>query len=166
MLMDIFEKGPGSPFFNFFDVVWDHLRENLRGKLIAPFLGGPYGETLEKGEISLAYGESGFHIKYWEAIYPLRIESYARVIERRLDSLKERLGGKDPDYVRLLGILQVFKNLPENMAGDGGRNAQITLGKELLWRAAEESEEARAHKRALGNARRVGEATGGVARAG
>ncbi|HYP29598.1 MAG TPA: malto-oligosyltrehalose synthase [Blastocatellia bacterium] len=144
MLMDIFEKGPGSPYSNFFDVVWDHLRENLRGKLIAPFLGGPYGETLERGEISLVYGADGFRVKYWETVYPLRIESYAQVIGRRIDSFRERLGEEDPDYVRLFGILQVFKNLPEDVSVDGGRNAQITLGKELLWQATEENEEVRA----------------------
>ncbi|HEY9230961.1 MAG TPA: alpha-amylase family glycosyl hydrolase, partial [Blastocatellia bacterium] len=56
MLMDVFEKGPGSPYFAFFDILWDHLRENLRGKVIAPFLGKPYGETLESGELRLQYG--------------------------------------------------------------------------------------------------------------
>ncbi|HVF89814.1 MAG TPA: malto-oligosyltrehalose synthase, partial [Blastocatellia bacterium] len=144
MLMDLFEKGPGSPYFDFFDVVWDHLRENLRGKLIAPFLGGPYGETLEKNEVSLVYGPEGFGIKYRETTYPLRAESYSRVIERRIGSLKERLGEDNPDYARLFGILQVFKNLPEDTAVDGGRNAQIMLGKELLWQATGESDEARA----------------------
>lgn len=149
MLMDIFERGTGSVYHEFFDVVWDHLRENLRGKLIAPFLGSPYGETLEKKELTLQYDEAGFSIRYYETVYPLRIESYSKIVEHDLDRFKERLGEEQPDYVRLLGILQVFKGFeaepPSAETGDGlsARNAQVSLAKELLWQAARESGEVR-----------------------
>ncbi|HET9528851.1 MAG TPA: malto-oligosyltrehalose synthase [Blastocatellia bacterium] len=132
MLMDIFEKGPSSPFFDFFDVVWDHLRENLRGKLIAPFLGSPYGETLEKGELSLGYGEGGFSIKYYETIYPIRIESYASIIGHRFDDLKETLGDRHPDFVKALGTVYIIENLPREPEAAEARNAQIVIAKELL----------------------------------
>jgi (1->4)-alpha-D-glucan 1-alpha-D-glucosylmutase len=132
MLMDIFEKGPSSPFFDFFDVVWDHLRENLRGKLIAPFLGSPYGETLEKGELALEYGEEGFSIKYYETVYPIRIESYAAILKHRFDDLKERLGRRHPDFVKALGTIYIIENLPGGRETAEARNAQITIAKELL----------------------------------
>ena len=45
--------GPaGTP--NFFDVDWETADPDLRGKVLAPFLGRPYGEALEAGEIRLA----------------------------------------------------------------------------------------------------------------
>jgi len=132
MLIDIFEKGPASPYFEFFDIVWDHLRENLRGKLIAPFLGNPYGETLEKGEISLQYGEDGFSIRYYETIYPIRIESYATIISHRLDRLKEQLGEEHPDYIRTLGIIDVLRHLDCERDGSNRRGPQIKLTKDLL----------------------------------
>ncbi len=144
ILMDIFERGTGSDYHGFFDVVWDHLRENLRGKLIAPFLGSPYGETLEKKELALEYNEAGFSIRYYETVYPLRIESYSKIVEHDLDSFKERLGEDHADYVKMLGILQVFKGLEaEQPATETGalsaRNAQVSLAKDLLWNAARES---------------------------
>lgn len=132
MLMDIFEKGPSSDYFDFFDVVWDHLRENLRGKLIAPFLGGPYGEVLEKGEITLQYGEQGFSIRYYETNYPVRIESYADILSHRIDILKERLGAEHPDFIRLLGAIEVLRHLHCERRDTAARGPQIRLTKDLL----------------------------------
>jgi (1->4)-alpha-D-glucan 1-alpha-D-glucosylmutase len=132
ILMDIFEKGPSSPFFGFFDVVWDHLRENLRGKLIAPFLGNPYGETLENGELKLEYSEGGFWVKYYDTVYPLRIESYAAILKHRFEVLKERLGARHPDFVKALGTIYIIENLPREREADEARNAQIAIAKELL----------------------------------
>jgi (1->4)-alpha-D-glucan 1-alpha-D-glucosylmutase len=132
MLMDIFEKGPSSPYFGFFDVVWDHLRENLRGKLIAPFLGGPYGETLEKGELSLQYGEDGFSIRYYETSYPVRIESYADILSHRGEVLRGRLGEEHADLLKLLGAVEVLRHLRCEQGGDEGRGLRIRMIKELI----------------------------------
>ncbi len=55
MLMDVLENGEASPFADFFDIDWNHPYESMRGKVLAPFLGGFYGECLEKGEITLHY---------------------------------------------------------------------------------------------------------------
>ena len=64
MLMDILEKGPDSRYYNYFDVNWNHPYENIRGRLLSPMLGSRFGEALEKKEIALAYGPSGFTITY------------------------------------------------------------------------------------------------------
>ncbi len=131
MLMDIFEKGPHSPYFEFFDVVWDHLRLNLRGKLIAPFLGRPYGEALEHGEISLELGEQGFSARYYDKVYPIRIESYAEIISFGLDRLKEQLGEEDPDYIKIAGIIHILETF-DSAESDEIRNIQIRLAKDLF----------------------------------
>jgi (1->4)-alpha-D-glucan 1-alpha-D-glucosylmutase len=134
MLMDVFEKGPGSPYFGFFDILWDHLRENLRGKIIAPFLGKPYGETLESGELALQYGDGNFAVKYYDSVYPLRIESYATVISHQLSELQERLGADDHDFIKMLGIVVVLTNLADNAKADPlSRTAQMLLARDALW---------------------------------
>ncbi len=133
MLMDVFEKGRASAYFDFFDVTWDHLRENLRGKLIAPFLGGPYGETLEKGELSLDYTDAGFRVRYYETVYPIKIESYASVISHRLELLKLRLGEEHADYVKIVGITSMLENLASATDSAEARNAQTAVLKDLLW---------------------------------
>ena len=134
MLMDVFEKGPGSPYFAFFDILWDHLRENLRGKVIAPFLGKPYGETLESGELALQYGDGMFSVKYYDSVYPLRIESYATVIGHQLSDLQEHLGADDPDFIKMFGIVVVLTNLADNAQADPlSRTAQMLLARDALW---------------------------------
>ncbi|HKS39619.1 MAG TPA: malto-oligosyltrehalose synthase [Blastocatellia bacterium] len=133
MLMDVFEKGPGSPYFSFFDIVWDHLRENLRGKVIAPFLGKPFGETLESGEILLQYGDGVFSVKYYDSIYPLKIESYATIINHGLSELREQLGEEDASFIKLLGIASVLTGLSDDPNVDQmARTSQMILARDSL----------------------------------
>jgi len=42
MLMDVLENGRASPFFDFFDIDWNHPYENMKDKVLAPFLGNFY----------------------------------------------------------------------------------------------------------------------------
>ncbi len=134
ILMDVFEKGTASPYFSFFDIVWDHLRENLRGKVIAPFLGKPYGETLESGELSLQYDDGNFSVKYYESLYPLRIESYATIISHGLNELKKRLGEYDTDFIKMYGVVLVLTNLSEESNFEPlARAAQMLLAQDALW---------------------------------
>ncbi|RPH38236.1 malto-oligosyltrehalose synthase [bacterium] len=134
MLMDILEKGPDSRYYNYFDVNWNHPYENIRGRLLSPMLGSRFGEALEKKEIALAYGPSGFSINYYQQRLPLKIHSYMNVLTLHLPSLRRKLGGDHPDFIKLLGVLYSLKNLP---AG-GGENSnelydQTTFIKRMLW---------------------------------
>ncbi len=134
ILMDVFEKGTASPYFTFFDIVWDHLRENLRGKVIAPFLGKPYGETLESGELSLRYDNGNLSVKYYDSLYPLRIESYATIINHGLQELKRRLGEYDTDFIKMYGVVLVLTNLSEESNHEPlARTAQMLLAQDALW---------------------------------
>jgi (1->4)-alpha-D-glucan 1-alpha-D-glucosylmutase len=54
MLMDVLENGEASEFAEYFDIDWNHPYENMRAKILAPFLGEFYGDCLEKGEITWA----------------------------------------------------------------------------------------------------------------
>jgi (1->4)-alpha-D-glucan 1-alpha-D-glucosylmutase len=143
MLMDVFEKGRASAYFDFFDVTWDHLRENLRSKLLAPFLGSPYGETLEKGELSLEYADAGFRVRYFDTVYPIKIESYATVISHRLELLKLRLGEEHADYVKIVGIIYTLENLADETDSAEAHNAQTAIVKELVWNLFQTNAEVR-----------------------
>ena len=144
MLMDILEKGPDSRYYGFFDVIWNHPYENIRGKLLSPMLGSRFGEALENGEIVLAYGPAGFSIKYYQQRLPLRIHSYMNILTLHLPSLRRKLGGDHPDFIKLLGVLYSLKNLP---AG-GGENAgelydQTVFIKRMLWELYQSNQDIR-----------------------
>ncbi|MGE5443726.1 MAG: alpha-amylase family glycosyl hydrolase, partial [Ignavibacteriales bacterium] len=66
ILMDILENGKASSYLKFFDIEWNHPYESMKGRLLAPFLGRLYGESLEDGEIQLKYDENGFTVNYYD----------------------------------------------------------------------------------------------------
>lgn len=132
MLMDVLENGECSKYRHFFDIEWDHPCESIRGKLLAPFLGRFYGESLEDGEIQLRYGADGLSVNYYHLALPLKIESYTNVFTHQLSALKRKLGGDHPDFIKLLGILYVLKTLPSDEEIDE-RYDQITFIKRTLW---------------------------------
>jgi (1->4)-alpha-D-glucan 1-alpha-D-glucosylmutase len=132
MLMDVLENGKGSPYFNFFDIEWDHSYESIRGRLLAPFLGGFYGEALENGEIQLQYDQNGMAVNYHTLRLPLKVESYVNVLTYQLDGLEGSLGEDNPDFIKFLGILYVLRNLPSGKQMDA-RYDQIRFAKRILW---------------------------------
>jgi (1->4)-alpha-D-glucan 1-alpha-D-glucosylmutase len=131
-LMDILENGVNSEFYNFFDIVWEHPYPTIRGRLLAPFLGTFYAESLEQGQIKLNYGQRGFTIDYYQLSLPLKIESYTMVLTHGLSKLKTALGEAHSDYLKLLGVIYILKNLP--LADQRKeRLQQIMFVKKMLW---------------------------------
>ncbi len=111
LLMDVFEKCLLVLLRLLRHCVGPHRGEFSR-QGDRPFLGNPYGETLEKGELVLQYGEDGLSIRYYETVYPLSIKSYATLIDHRFDELRDRLGEESLDFVRVLGIETVLERIP------------------------------------------------------
>jgi (1->4)-alpha-D-glucan 1-alpha-D-glucosylmutase len=131
-LMDILENGSNSEFYNFFDIDWEHPYPAIRGKLLAPFLGKFYAQSLEQSEIKLNYGQNGFTIDYYRLSLPLKIESYTMVLMHGLSKFKASLGEEHPDYLKLLGVIYILKNLPlAEQRKD--RLEQIMFVKKMLW---------------------------------
>lgn len=142
-LIDVLENGPNSQFFKFFDIDWEHAYENIKGRVLAPFLGRFYGESLEDGEIALHYGPGGLTIRYYEMAFPVRIASYALVFSHRLAVLKKILGPDNSDFITLLGVLYVLRafSSDEEMVD---RYDQITFIKRILWELYSRNEDMRA----------------------
>ena len=134
-----------SEYFDFFDIEWIHPFEpSISGRVLAPFLGGLYGETLEKGELQLRYDEDGFTINYYNLRFPLLIESYVDVLTHNhgLKKLKKKLGRFHLDFLKLLGILYVLKTLSA-IEEEGDRADQVPFVKRMLWELYTTNEDVR-----------------------
>ena len=78
---DVLRHGRDSRYAAFFDIGWDRS-----GKLLAPFLGQPYGEALRDGTISLARDCDEPVIRYFDNQFPIRPEDRAEVVSARSDA--------------------------------------------------------------------------------
>lgn len=75
-LSDIFELGPDSEYFNYFDIDW----ESKDQKVLAPFLGKPLPEVLEDKDLGLVFSKKGFTLNYFDHAYPVSARSYEKIL--------------------------------------------------------------------------------------
>ncbi|MEZ4599235.1 MAG: malto-oligosyltrehalose synthase [Syntrophotaleaceae bacterium] len=130
-LGDVLENGPNSRFHRYFDIDWDHYYEAVRGKVLVPFLASYFSEALENGDIRLEFGEDGFQISYGFFRFPVRPESYPKILTPHLAPLRRKLGEDHPDFIKLLGILYILKTLPGE-ATEQERYEQLKFVKHTL----------------------------------
>src|SRR5215831_15218150 len=80
---DVLQNGTASAYAHFFDIDWEPDDPQLRGKVLAPFLGRSCAEALAAGEITLAHEpERGYVIKYFDHAFPVARADWSE-IERR-----------------------------------------------------------------------------------
>lgn len=121
-----------SSYTDYFDVCWNSPFANSQERILAPLLGDFYGESLEKGDIELQYEQNGLTVNYYSLKLPLRLESYTKFISHNLGKLTRTLGRNHPDFIKLLGILYILKNVPSEVVGKQ-RQDQIAFIKGLIW---------------------------------
>ncbi|RKP47443.1 malto-oligosyltrehalose synthase [Trinickia fusca] len=97
--LDILEWGRHSAHARHFDIDWHSPDPALRGKVLAPCLGAPYGEALAAGHIELAYDPewARFVVRYHEHVLPVCPVDYATILRAgehtELNALAERFDG-------------------------------------------------------------------------
>ncbi len=132
LLMDILEYGEDSEYFNYFEINWEHPYEDTRGRVLTPLLGDFYGNCLENGQLKLSYNEEGLSINYYDFQVPLKVESYGEFISHNLEQLSQKLGKRNPDVIKLLGVLYIIKSIPTEQFSQQ-RKDQALFVKGLLW---------------------------------
>ncbi|MHB8875702.1 MAG: malto-oligosyltrehalose synthase [Myxococcaceae bacterium] len=87
--LDVLENGQASAHAAYFDIDWSPAKDELRGKLLAPFLGEPYGAALEKGELELKFDEEAgsFDVYYYRHRFPVDPRSYPQILGHGLAEL-------------------------------------------------------------------------------
>lgn len=81
--MDVLEWGHVSPYADAFDIDWSPPDVALRGKVMAPFLGEPYGAALEGGNLRLGCDAKAgrLFVRYFENEFPLSPAGAAAVLQ-------------------------------------------------------------------------------------
>jgi (1->4)-alpha-D-glucan 1-alpha-D-glucosylmutase len=101
---DLLRHGRSSRYAEFFDVDWETDDPDLRGKVLAPFLGQPYGKALDAGEIKLVLDPNGVPvIRYFDSDFPVDPIDHGQITEVGLEAFDPASsGGRD----RLHGLLE------------------------------------------------------------
>ncbi len=108
----VLENGPSSPFAKCFDIDWDPVKAELKGKVLLPVLGDQYGVTLDKGELQIEYRGGAFRLRYYDLNLPLNPRELRVLLRHNLDSLEAALGADNGHFVEFLSILFHMDNIP------------------------------------------------------
>jgi (1->4)-alpha-D-glucan 1-alpha-D-glucosylmutase len=114
--LDVLEWGQASPYAEYFDIDWTPAKEQLRGKVLLPALGGLYGEVLERGELAVAFDPAAgsFGVWYHEHLFPIRPAHYGAILAPYIAS---RRAAGEADGVVLDALDGVVKRAPELRVG-------------------------------------------------
>lgn len=105
----VLREGRNSPYAAYFDIDWNSPDPTLRGKLLAPYLGDPYGAVLSAGQLSVQRDEATheYHVAYYDARFPIAPEHTAQV-EKNLAELSHAYdGSKAGGRMRLHQLLEL-----------------------------------------------------------
>ena len=146
---DVLENGRSSPFARFFDIDWEPIKPELKGRVLLPFLADQYGLVLERGDLKLGFEDAALHLDYFEHHLPINPRQAVLVYEHELDGLRARLGEEHPDVREYLSIMTALRNLPSIHETDPSRIAERRREKEVardrLGRLVAQSAEIREH---------------------
>lgn len=90
----VLRDGCTSLYANYFDIDWDTPDPTLRGKLLAPYLGDPYGKVLSSGDLRIERDPDTqeFHVAYFDARFPISRDT-APEVEKNLAELSHPYDG-------------------------------------------------------------------------
>jgi (1->4)-alpha-D-glucan 1-alpha-D-glucosylmutase len=142
---DILENGRASVYRDYFDIDWEPLKPDLRGKVLLPFLGTQYGKALVGGEIRLEFSEGAFRFRYGEHCFPMNPSHVPLLLG---DQCPPPLEDTQPECIEYLSILTAFRNLPGQQETDPNRiherNREKEIARKRLEALVEASEPIRA----------------------
>jgi (1->4)-alpha-D-glucan 1-alpha-D-glucosylmutase len=81
---DVLEYGEASPFASYFDIDWLPAASHLRHKVLLPFLGANFGETLESGQLRAIAADDKLHLAYVDKRFPLARATWPDQLSREL----------------------------------------------------------------------------------
>ena len=133
--MDVLENGPSSLYAPYFDIEWEPLKSDLRGKVLLPILSDQYGRVLERGELQVRFEEGAFYLSYYDRRLPIAPGTYRHILGIALENLAAH---KDESfYAEVQSIITALEYLPRRNETDPERIAERTREKEIIKRRLE-----------------------------
>jgi (1->4)-alpha-D-glucan 1-alpha-D-glucosylmutase len=112
--MDVLQHGQSSPFAKYFDIEWDPLKPEMKGKVLYPVLGDQYGRLLEEGKFRLRLANGSFFLIYESFTLPLAPRTVLPLLQRAAEMMETA-----PD--EFISIITALRNLPPRTEQDPER---------------------------------------------
>ncbi len=131
--LDVLENGEASTYSGYFDIDWEPLKEELRGKVLVAVLGDQYGTVLDRGELKLTFNQKKgeFSILYFQHRFPVNPREYPRILSHDLESLSQQLGALDEKFLELQSVISGFNHLPGREEKAAEKRAERMRDKEI-----------------------------------
>ena len=110
--LDVLENGEAAKHAFFFDIDWRPAKPELRGKILLPFLGKPYGNALVDGDLQLRLESGAFSVYFAEHRFPIDPSTYPVILNFSLQELQQKLKEDDPDLLEYQSLISAFSHLP------------------------------------------------------
>ncbi|MCW5657798.1 MAG: malto-oligosyltrehalose synthase [Burkholderiaceae bacterium] len=119
--LDVLANGPAAEHAAFFDIEWTPPQHELRGKVLLPVLGQPYGHALEAGEIVPAFdaARGAMVLRYFEHVFPIDMADHAAL----LNAVPLPDDATEADRARVASIAQGCAALPARDTADAVQRA-------------------------------------------
>ncbi len=121
--LDVLEWGRASPYADFFDIDWNPPDPELRGKVLVPFLGEPYGTCLERGDIRLRCDDGKLEATYGEHVFPIAFGFYQIVLAPIAADLPDMIAVPHTGKAMRAAVARVQQALRDMAASDEGKAA-------------------------------------------
>lgn len=107
---DVLENGPAARSAPYFDIDWHPPGGELNNRVLLPFLGKPFGECLEAGELRLVYEGERLMLAYYDRRFPIAPPTWTNF----LDLVLQQIADTTPAEVRteLASIATQLRRLP------------------------------------------------------
>lgn len=134
--LDVLENGLASDKAEYFDIDWQPVKPELKGKVQVPVLGDHYGVVLESGWLKLVFdADAGeFSVWYFQHRFPVDPKEYPQILTHRIELLGARLGPEHPDFLEYQSLVTAFSHLPSSCESDPARRAERARDKEIYKR--------------------------------
>src|SRR5215510_10024759 len=114
---DVLQHGQASPFADFFDIDWDPLTPELKGRILLPILQDGYGEVLDRGELTLGFESGELQLHYFDRRLPIEPRSALGVLKtahpnNRMTQGADTAGDENLAWEEYEEILTSLEQLP------------------------------------------------------
>jgi (1->4)-alpha-D-glucan 1-alpha-D-glucosylmutase len=132
--MDVLEHGPDSPFAAYFDINWRPSSRVLENKLLLPYLGRPFGEALDSGEMRIVSEDGRFLLQCEGQVFPISPFSYADILRRSDHDFRDTFDAGSPVAQEWQGIVAAA----ESIASTAGLGTQAAAERRTKFESLRE----------------------------